>query len=166
MNVVPTRSSQVRQNSFHNFQIVVHEKHKSKTADKRSSAVENKSHNKFSEADMKKARFEVYKFSKSNLDFLGKQKSKVELAIQLGAIPPKNKGRNYKEILAEKKIEKERMEKENMEQFHAKQRYKIMKIKNNLNRSIKQKANKGHQNGILGIYGKAKLNLTAKKTKR
>ena len=53
---VPTRSSQLRQNSVDDFQVVVHVKHQLKTSDKDISIDENKTLT-FSEADMKKARF-------------------------------------------------------------------------------------------------------------
>ena len=42
----------------------------------------------------------------SGLDAKSKQSAQVQLAIKLGAKPEKNKHRNYKEILEEKKLEK------------------------------------------------------------
>ncbi|XP_058810741.1 uncharacterized protein LOC131675682 [Phymastichus coffea] len=57
------------------------------------------------ELEMKRFRYEVIKLGISALDKKKARAAKVELAISLGAKPPKNKRRNYKKILAEKKLE-------------------------------------------------------------
>lgn len=106
-----------------------------------------------SDFDMKKTRFEIYKFSKSNLNFSSRQKSNVDLAIQLGAKPPKNKAKNYKELKIDKQIE---TEKQNETSF-LKQLSSNLRTKNT--RKFRSKATKsfkhGDQNkGILNTYGK------------
>jgi len=59
------------------------------------------------EIDMKRARFEVYKFAHNSLDSKAKQESLKELALKLGAVPPKNKAINYKLLKEQRKKEKE-----------------------------------------------------------
>lgn len=54
----------------------------------------------------KTARNEVINFGMSGFDAKSKQSAQVELAIKLGARPLKQKHKNYKEFLAEKKLEK------------------------------------------------------------
>ncbi|XP_053692082.1 uncharacterized protein C1orf131 homolog [Sabethes cyaneus] len=57
--------------------------------------------------DISRARKEVINFGISGLDKETKHEARVALAIKLGAKPPKNVYRNYKEILADRKREKE-----------------------------------------------------------
>lgn len=54
----------------------------------------------------KTARNEIINLGMSGFDAKSKQSAQVELAIKLGAKSPKKQQRNYKEILAEKKLEK------------------------------------------------------------
>lgn len=53
--------------------------------------------------DIKKARHEVFNFGVGGFEAPEKAKAKVMMAVKLGAKPPKQPYRNYKEILAEKK---------------------------------------------------------------
>lgn len=57
--------------------------------------------------DMRQTRMEVFKFGISGLDDTAKLDAKTAHAIKLGAKPPKNKSINYKDLLEEKKKEKE-----------------------------------------------------------
>ncbi|XP_065081782.1 uncharacterized protein C1orf131 homolog [Ochlerotatus camptorhynchus] len=57
--------------------------------------------------DISSARKEVINFGISGFDSNTKHEAKVALAIKLGAKPPKNKYRNYKEILEERKRDKQ-----------------------------------------------------------
>ncbi|BES93492.1 Hypothetical protein NTJ_06301 [Nesidiocoris tenuis] len=61
------------------------------------------------ELDMKQARFEIYKFAQSGLSGLDKQKSQRELAIKLGAVPPKKTALNYKKL--KEKLQKDQIKK-------------------------------------------------------
>ncbi|XP_055609850.1 uncharacterized protein C1orf131 homolog [Uranotaenia lowii] len=63
--------------------------------------------------DISRARKEVINFGISGLDKETKHEAQVALAIKLGAKPPKNKYRNYKEILLERKREKEETDRTN-----------------------------------------------------
>uniref|UniRef100_A0A182QYD4 Uncharacterized protein n=1 Tax=Anopheles farauti TaxID=69004 RepID=A0A182QYD4_9DIPT len=57
--------------------------------------------------DMSKARRDVMNFGFSGFDKETKQEASVRLAIKLGAKPPKNPCRNYREILEEKRAAKQ-----------------------------------------------------------
>uniref|UniRef100_A0A182MR62 Uncharacterized protein n=1 Tax=Anopheles culicifacies TaxID=139723 RepID=A0A182MR62_9DIPT len=57
--------------------------------------------------DMAKARRDIMNLGFSGFDKETKQKASVRLAIKLGAKPPKNQYRNYREMLEERKAAKE-----------------------------------------------------------
>lgn len=59
------------------------------------------------EFDMQKARYEVLKFGMKGFDKEKQKKDKISMAIKLGAKPPKKEYKNYKELMAEKKVQKE-----------------------------------------------------------
>ena len=152
---VPTRSS-LNKNIAH--EIVTFQNTKtvpSKLLKKEVSTV-----NSTDEIDMKKARFEVYKFAQNSLHGEDKQKSKVELAIKLGAKRRKNKYKNYKVL-------KEEMEKELKEAEKNKELYNIP-IKRRIS-TLKSKIIKGTLSrkrkigsGILNTYGKVSYLLLLK----
>ncbi|KAF5301586.1 hypothetical protein FQR65_LT08891 [Abscondita terminalis] len=56
--------------------------------------------------DAKKARHEILKFGMSGFDQQKKQEAKIQLAIKLGAKPPKKVYKNYKELTEERKQQK------------------------------------------------------------
>ncbi|XP_052863248.1 uncharacterized protein C1orf131 homolog [Anopheles cruzii] len=58
--------------------------------------------------DLSKARKDIINFGISGFDTKEKHQASVALAIKLGAKPPKNKGRNYREILEERKAAQEK----------------------------------------------------------
>ena len=99
------------------------------------------------EIEMKRARFEVIKFGMTGLKKKKAQEAKIALAVSLGAKPPRNKKKNYKEILNEKKLQKVKEERQ--------------KTTSGLTQSLKKpkkrrKFNK--ESGILGVYGKVQKN--------
>lgn len=62
--------------------------------------------------DISRARKEVINYGISGLDRDTKLEAKVALAVKLGAKPPKNPYRNYKELLEERKREKQETDRE------------------------------------------------------
>ncbi|XP_062712532.1 uncharacterized protein LOC134289872 [Aedes albopictus] len=62
--------------------------------------------------DISRARKEVINYGISGLDRDIKLEAKVALAVKLGAKPPKNPYRNYKELLEERKREKQETDRE------------------------------------------------------
>ncbi|KAJ9582043.1 hypothetical protein L9F63_003626 [Diploptera punctata] len=113
LSIIQTKCTALKKNAVNDFQVVVHNRKRRKETGRTS--VENnieqckKSSTTDKEIDMKKARFEVFKFAMSGLKSTEKQKAKEDLAIQLGAKPFKNKGYNYKEY----KQMKEKQRKDN-----------------------------------------------------
>jgi hypothetical protein len=105
---------------------------------------------------MKKTRFEIYKFAQTGLRSEEKQKSKLELAIALGAKPAKNKYTNYKELLKEKK----ELAAQNKEKNHLKS---INRQFNATHKTGSKKAalaqKRRNASGILNIYGKVSRTL-------
>ncbi|XP_043476878.1 uncharacterized protein C1orf131 homolog [Leptopilina heterotoma] len=96
------------------------------------------------ELEMKRARFEVMKFGMSGLKKTKAKEAKIALAISLGARPPKNRRRNYKEILKEKEIEK------------IKESKRKTKTYSGVNDSLKKRKTRRKvkkDSGILGVYG-------------
>lgn len=117
----------------------------------------NQLNNLSADIDMKKARFEVYKFSKSNLNFSNRQNSNVELAIQLGAKPPKNKYINYKSLIEQRQQELDLKNKEKFcEQINQSFRNKILSKQSNNSKSSKMKSK---ERNILGVYGKVNIKI-------
>lgn len=151
---IPTKSSLLRRQGLSNFEVVVHEKYKKKKVENQVNDSLHPEKKIMTEIDMKKARFEVYKFSKSKLNFSNKQKSNMELAIQLGAIPPKRKGKNYKELKIERLKQKE-MEKED-DYLKVIQR-NATELKRKSNTKPKMSNFKKKCDGILEVYGKVSL---------
>lgn len=100
------------------------------------------------ELEMKRVRHDIIKFGMSGFDKEKAQEAKVALAVTLGAKPPKNKAKNYKDLKLEKK-EKGKGE---------------IKIASGVTSSLKKHKSKNvkkKDTGILKIYGK--VHKTAKK---
>jgi hypothetical protein len=150
---IPTRGSCNKGDGQIHFKSVTYESYKPKTHDKTETGVKTKeipSH----EFNIKKAKHEVIKYGMSGFDPQKKEEAKMQLAIKLGAKPPKNKYKNYK-ILKEERAKHKETEKLKV-QFQ-------QLGKNSVGKSIakgkgfdrKRRKNKG---GLLYIYGKVKVN--------
>lgn len=156
-NFVPTRGSQIKKNAS-SYESVSYEapKKKSKSTDSSNSKEKSKDNSetkktptelkKQQEKEMKKARYDIIKFGMSGFEKPKAKRAKVELAISLGAIPPKNRRMNYN-VLKKRKEKKK-------EESH------ISGFSNSL---VKSKVKKVRKNsGILGGYGKVPKNVLAK----
>ncbi|KAJ8875086.1 hypothetical protein PR048_022977 [Dryococelus australis] len=151
---VQTRCSRLKNNSTAGFQAVVFKTAKGKTKKGNMEGTESSTlaPGAGDLVDMKKVRHEVFKFAMSGYDPSQKEEAKINLAIKLGAKPPKKKYYNYKEL---RKMKEEAKEKEDM-------RVKLQMIgKNNLGKSNKKglrrmpgKLRKAEKDGILESYGK------------
>ena len=102
------------------------------------------------EAEIKKYRHDVIKFGMSGLQKLNGIHPKAALAISLGAIPPKNKKKNYKKIIQERKQIKAKEIKEKKLATIINKRNMRIKLGNKSNSNDKKEDSKG----ILGSYGK------------
>lgn len=160
---VPTRGSQVKKTATSDYISVNY------VAPRKKSKLANDSDNKETltnessmkptpaelkeqqEKEMKKLRYEVIKFGMSGFEKPKARKAKVELAISLGAKPPKNRRMNYKTLKTRRKTEKERTK----EEGH----------KSGLTNSLlkpKSKKTQKKDSGILRVYGKVPRDVLAK----
>lgn len=110
LEIIPTKAMLLqKEKASHDFKAVIFESHKSK----RSRGVEatnkqaaGKSDKNDNGLDMKRVRHEVFNFGISGYNFQDQQKAKIALAVKLGAKPPKNEYKNYKNLQAEIKESK------------------------------------------------------------
>lgn len=72
--------------------------------------------------NFKKARHEVFKFGIAGMDLNAKTSAKVAHALSLGAKPEKGKKTNYKQLMEEKKKEKDDKE---LERLHGSERFRL-----------------------------------------
>lgn len=103
LDVVPTRASLLLKSPPKEFKAVVFETHKAKPRSVTARPISNATKATNDELDMKKVRHEVFNFGISGYGFEDQQKAKIALAVKLGAKPPKNVYKNYKELIEEKK---------------------------------------------------------------
>jgi hypothetical protein len=160
LTLIPTRYSTLQNVEASNIQIVVH-KNKKKDVKIKPLSMEQLKDNKAEkkEMDMKKVRYEVFKFGMSGFKAEKKEEVKVALAIKLGAKPPKNKYCNYKEY----KHKKEMQLKEQLEQqkLLAVGKTKTGKPSTKGKRKFVSKKKNTNNDGILNPYGKpGKVNCT------
>lgn len=151
---VSTRGSQINKSAVDNFVAVNYKtpKKKSKSTNDTNSK-DKKSQNdsklkpedlkKQQEIEMRKARYDIIKFGISGFEKSKAKKAKMELAISLGAIPLKNRRKNYKILKQHQEKEKKRKKEEkHMSGFT----HSLLKP-----RTTKVRRKDG---GILGSYGK------------
>ncbi|EEB12892.1 conserved hypothetical protein [Pediculus humanus corporis] len=109
---VPTRSSLLKSHDEKKCETVVFENKKPKKVSENKMAVVdsdkklisskgklNKEKKNKDNLTMKKLRYDIIKFGTSGFSGAKKEESKVALAVSLGAVPPKRKYLNYKELL-------------------------------------------------------------------
>jgi hypothetical protein len=114
------------------------------------------------EKEMKRFRYDIIKFGMSGLDKQKFKHAKMALAISLGAKPPKNKRKNYKKLIEErKKIAAQEAKKLKFASGFSASKL-LMKHKNKDNSKSNTKKSK-KSNGILDIYGKVDKTKTYKK---
>ncbi|XP_026462004.1 uncharacterized protein C1orf131 homolog [Ctenocephalides felis] len=150
---IQTKSSLLKSSS--QFNATVYEAPKPKTKQKQTTNEESPIKlvpEDRKEIDMKKARFEIMKFGISGFDTKKKEEAKVQLAIKLGAKPPKNKYKNYKELISEKKKNQAVLEKEkNLQQLGK----NVFGLSNAKGKSFERKRKK-ERGGLLEVYGTVK----------
>lgn len=106
------------------------------------------------EKEMKKLRYEVIKFGMSGFEKPKARRAKVELAISLGAIPPKNRRMNYKALKIGRRIEKEKKKKKEEEGHKSGLTSSLLKPKS--------KKTQKKDSGILRVYGKVSKDVLLK----
>lgn len=109
LDIVPTKALLLKNEAREQFMAVVFESHKPKKSLSDKAAQKRKADEKVdNEFDMKKVRNEVFNFGITGYGFEDQQKAKVAVAIKLGAKPPKNPFKNYKELIEERKEAKKK----------------------------------------------------------
>lgn len=116
LDIIPTKAMLLKKKeAISDFKAVVFETHKPKKSDgskKFATKRNGKDSDEDDGLDMKRVRHEVFNFGISGYNFQDQQKAKVALAVKLGAKPPKNEYKNYKELQAEKKASKAKAKEE------------------------------------------------------
>lgn len=118
--------------------------------------------------DMKRVRHEVFNFGISGYNFQDQQKAKVALAVKLGAKPPKNAYKNYKELQAENKEAKTKAKEEAYIRTVGKNSAGMATVSCNklVNRFVKKtKKNKNSVGEITKHYGIVNPRIHKKKKK-
>lgn len=103
------------------------------------------------EKEMKKARYDVIKLGMSGFEKKKARKTKIELAISLGAVPPKNRRMNYKKLKIHRKMDEERTKNKH-----------VTGLTDSLLKPKLKKVSK-KDSGILGVYGKVPKNSLSKR---
>ncbi|XP_022195547.1 uncharacterized protein LOC111053027 [Nilaparvata lugens] len=161
---IPTRCSKIK-NTAVPYKEVIYKSHSKKVSSAKSSQKETALHHenvqkdndgkKVEDVDMKKMRYEVIKFARSNVRHATKQKTDRQLALELGARPmTKRKAIAYPELLAKKQKAKERKQrKEEIKKLTQRNNGKSLFKKNK--KPIK-KDNSKDKDSLLDIYGTVK----------
>ncbi|XP_067004532.2 uncharacterized protein C1orf131 isoform X2 [Anabrus simplex] len=141
---IPTKSALLKKEAADSFEFVVHESYKKKGSKslKEGNQPRSKKDSK-QEMDMKRARYEVFKFAMSGYTPQKKEEAKIALAVRLGAKPPKKPFVNYKELKVLK-------EKQRLEEAEEKRLLNAGKSSNLSGRKSTRKS----KDGILGFYGR------------
>lgn len=111
LDIVPTRAMLLKRNitASSEFKAIVFESHKSKSKSTKLAKKRPANNQKDdSGLDLKRTRREVFNFGITGYDFQDQQKAKISLAVKLGAKPPKNQYKNYKDLQDELKKSKEK----------------------------------------------------------
>ncbi|ENN78039.1 uncharacterized protein C1orf131 homolog [Dendroctonus ponderosae] len=150
IDFVPTRASLLKGAPESEYEEVSFVAYKSKKKPKAEQPNEptKKSSDKETEFNMRKAKYEIMKFGMSGFDPEKKEEAKIRQLISLGAKPPKNKYKNYKQLMAERKLEKQKQESEQKFQQLGKN---VVGKSTAKGKSFDRKRRK---EGILDIYGK------------
>ncbi|XP_066254301.1 uncharacterized protein C1orf131 homolog [Euwallacea similis] len=148
---VPTRASLLKKNAAANYEQVDFTSRKAKTKIPIESLHKEVSNISQELAfNLQKAKHEVVKFGMSGFNSVKKEEAKIQQLIKLGAKPPKNKCKNYKELLMDKKIQKDKEKKEQTLQQLGKNKVGKSTAKG---KSFDRKRRRRKEN-ILDIYGK------------
>jgi hypothetical protein len=99
---------------------------------------------------LKQAKFDVFKFGIKGFTKEDQESAKIQMAVKLGAAPPKNKCVNYKELINLKNQEKK--EKENL--IKENRLFEAKVAMSHKNFSIKKKNSRGKSNNL-----KSKINM-------
>lgn len=171
LEIIPTKAMLLKkQAAASEFKAVVFETHKPKKSDgskriaSRAGSAKDSDDNTL---DMKRVRHEVFNFGISGYNFQDQQKAKIALAVKLGAKPPKNPYKNYKELQAENKEAKAKAKEEAYIRTVGKNSAGMATVSCNklVNRFVKKKKTKNTVGALTQHYGVVNPNIHKKKKK-
>lgn len=173
LDIIPTKAMLLKkQAAVSEFKAVVFETYKSKRSDgtKRFAQKQSgpgKDSDDRDALDMKRVRHEVFNFGISGYNFQDQQKAKVALAVKLGAKPPKNQYKNYKELQTENKVAKDKAKEEAYIRTVGKNSAGMATVSCNklVNRFVKKKKSKNSVGEITKHYGIVNPRIHKKKKK-
>lgn len=173
LDIIPTKAMLLKkQTAVSEFKAVVFETYKPKKSDgskknpsKRGGSGKDTDNN--DTIDMKRVRHEVFNFGISGYNFQDQQKAKIALAVKLGAKPPKNPYKNYKELQAENKQAKVKAKEEAYIRTVGKNSAGMATVSCNklVNRFVKKKATKNTVGALTQHYGVVNPKIHKKKKK-
>lgn len=168
LDLVPTKASLLSKVAPTEFKAVVFETYKPK---KRAAVPNRQTSSKKdddSALDMKRVRHEVFNFGISGYGHEDQQKAKIALAVKLGAKPPKNVYKNYKELIEENKQAKAKATEEAYIQTVGKNSMGRATVSCNklTNRFAKKKSRSNKVSDITQHYGIINPKIHKKKKKK
>lgn len=172
LEIIPTKAMLLQKEKAANeFKTVVFESYKSKkgkNAEKRIAGKAAKNDDDDDGLDMKRVRHEVFNFGISGYNFQDQQKAKIALAVKLGAKPPKNQYKNYKELQTELKDAKAKAKEEAYIRTVGKNSAGQATISCNklVNRFVKKKNTKNTVGALTQHYGVVNPRIHRKKKKK
>lgn len=175
LDIVPTRAMLLKkQEVTSEFKAVVFETHKPKKSDgsqkfdRKRNDLEKNGDDDHDGLDMKRVRHEVFNFGISGYNFQDQQKAKIALAVKLGAKPPKNAYKNYKELQAESKQAKAKAKEEAYIRTVGKNSAGMATVSCNklVNRFAKKKKTKDSVGALTQHYGVVNPKIHKKKKRK
>lgn len=170
LDIVPTRAMLLKKKEVTSeFKAVVFETHKPKRSDGQKRKNSEKSGDDDRDAlDMKRVRHEIFNFGISGYNFQDQQKAKIALAVKLGAKPPKNSYKNYKELQAENKETKAKAKEEAYIRTVGKNSAGMATVSCNklVNRFTKKKKTKDSVGALTQHYGVVNPKIHKKKKRK
>ncbi|XP_060526081.1 uncharacterized protein LOC132701852 [Cylas formicarius] len=109
-HLVPTKASMLTKRAFDYEEVTFASSRPKKYHKDTENADTDDTPLKENEPTVKRLKHEVVKLGMSGFDSSKREEAKIQQLIKLGAKPPKNKSKNYKELMLEKKMEKKKLE--------------------------------------------------------
>lgn len=168
LEIIPTKAMLLqKEKAAQEFKAVVFETYKKKNPTKKPGA-DKKGKDDGGGLDMKRVRHEVFNFGISGYNFQDQQKAKIALAVKLGAKPPKNQYKNYKDLQAENKEAKVKAKEEAYIRSVGKNSAGQATVSCNklVNRFVKKKNTKNAVGELTKHYGVVNPRIHRKKKKK
>lgn len=171
LEIIPTKAMLLKKKeAVSEFKAVVFETHKKKKpGDSKKFAQKRPNESDDQDTlDMKRVRHEVFNFGISGYNFQDQQKAKIALAVKLGAKPPKNAYKNYKDLKADIKETKAKAKEEAYIRTVGKNSAGMATVSCNklVNRFVKKKKAANTVGALTQHYGVVNPKIHKKKKKK